>query len=376
MRVSQRPLRSADHAKLPLDRLLGESIERGAGVVHIEPEAHRAAVRVRADLQLQRFQSITREEYFVLWQNIADRFGVQQPEPFFEGSFPFTHEGDSLQIRVSMVPTPHGDSIALKINARGTKVLALDRLGLPDATLARLRAALTRTRGLVLVAGASGSGGTTTLLSILASLADGVRKLISIEDPIEVHLDGVQQIQVKVVREYPERSITFARALRAASLQNADVIGIGQLRDAETADTAMQAALSGALVVSRLHAPTAALAVARLKALGGGGEVADGLRTVIAQALLRRNCADCAQPAPPPAGAALADADRDELAPHARAGRGCAACHGTGVRGVLPIFELLEVDAARAGQPDALSASARRAVLSGAVPVTEYLKLL
>ena len=383
--------------KLPLDRLLAEAIERGAGMVHIEPEATRAAVRVRADLQLQRFQNITREDYFVLWQNIADRFGAVRPEPFFEGSFPFQHDGLAWLIRVSMVPTPHGDSIALKINNRETKVLPLDRLGLADHDLARLRAVLSRTRGLVLVAGPSGSGGTTTLLSALSSLADGVRKILSIEDPIEVHLEGVQQIQVKVMREYPERSVTFARALRATAMQNPDVIAIGKLRDAETANTAMQAALSGALVLSRLHAPGAALAITRLQALGGDRHLlADCLRAVVAQALLRRNCPDCVAPLETePAGLdAEPAADRAALVAAARQGRGCPACHGTGARGVLPVFELMPVEGeiARAVAANAtasaiqdlrtrdghesLEQAARRHVLTGAVPLSEYLKLL
>lgn len=353
--------------KLPLDRILAEAIERQAGVVHIEPDAARATVRLRADLSLQRFQTITREEYFVLWQNIADRFGAEQPEPFFEGSFPFALEGAQHLIRVSMVPTPHGDSIALKINSRDTKVLPLDRLGLPDPALTRLRAALARTRGLVLIAGASGSGGTTTLLSGLASLADGQRKLISIEDPIEVHLDGIQQIQVKLLREYPERSVTFARSLRAAAMQNPDVIGVSQLRDPETAASALQAALSGALVLSRMHAPTAALAVTRLAALVGSPHlVADCLRLVIGQALLRKICPNCA-------------------------GAGCPTCHGTGILGVVPVFELLPIEGevaravaagtsaaelARLSGHEPLAEAARKLVFAGTVPTTEYEKLL
>ena len=383
---------SRERPKLPLDRVLAEAIDRGAGMVHIEPDATRAAVRIRADLSLQRFQTITREEYFVLWQNIADRFGAEQPEPFFEGSFPFQVEGAQHVIRVSLVPTPHGDSIALKINSRETKVLPLDRLGMPERELARLRAALARTRGLVLVAGASGSGGTTTLLSCLASLADGQRKIVSIEDPIEVHLDGVQQIQIKVMREYPERSVTFARALRAAAMQNPDVIGVSQLRDAQTADTALQAALSGALVLSRVHAPDAALAVTRLAALGGAPQlIADCLRVVVAQALLRRNCAECAQRTSLPDDIALSATDRAELGAQAQAGRGCNACHGTGVAGLVPVFEVLPIEgevaravaagagavelAQRAGG-ESLAHAARRLVAAGTVPAGEYLKLL
>lgn len=363
---------SQPRPKLPLDRILAEAIERSAGVVHIEPDAARATVRIRADLSLQRFQTITREEYFVLWQNIADRFGVQQPEPFFEGSFPFQVEGAQHLIRVSLVPTPHGDSIALKINSRETKVLPLDRLGMPEAMLARLRGALTRTRGLVLIAGSSGSGGTTTLLSCLASLADGQRKLISIEDPIEVHLDGVQQIQVKVLRDYPERSITFARSLRATATQNPDVIGISQLRDPETAAAALQASLSGALVLTRLHAASAALAVTRLATLGGSPQlVTDCLRLVIGQALLRRNCPGCLAPAPFPDG--LREADRAELAA-AQQGTGCVSCHGTGVSGVVPVFELVVGD--RNAGHETLAGAARKLVLAGTVPPGEYAKLL
>jgi type II secretory ATPase GspE/PulE/Tfp pilus assembly ATPase PilB-like protein len=391
-----RPAGESGSMRLPLDRLLADTLEGGASHVHIEPETTGACVRVRCNLELKRFLTLSREEYFAVWQNIVDRFGSDRLDPFFEGSFPFNHEGESTVIRVSIVPTPHGDSIALKINSLRTKVLPLDRLGLARSDLARLEALMSRAHGLVVFAGPSGAGCTTTLLSALSFLHDGTRKVVSIEDPIEVHLEGIQQIQVKVVRDCPERSVTFARALHAASMQNADVIGIGQLRDRETADTALQASLSGVQVLSRVHAPTAALAVSRLHYLGASPQtLADSLRAVLAQALLRRNCASCSEPeAAERLAAALPPAVAAELEGRARRGRGCKQCHGAGASGVVPVFELLDTGAevshlvaerrtaseierhaVQEGMVP-LATAVRNLVLAGEVAVAEYVRRL
>jgi general secretion pathway protein E len=396
--MSQRTLKGLAEqpaSKLPLDRLLDAAIATGAGMIHIEPTGTGARLRLRSHLELRQYSTISREDYAVLWQNIVDRFGTEHLEPFFESSFPFTHERGTRLIRVSLMPTPQGEAITLKVNARQEDTCPLERLGIGALDLVRVQTQLAKPWGLVVMAGASGAGTTTTLLSLLGFLNDGTRKMLSIEDPIDVHLEGIQQIQVKVMREFPERSVTYERVLRAAALQNPDVIAIGQIRDGETASTALQAALSGALVLSRIHAPAAALAVSALLKLGTDPfTLADCLRTVLAQRLARRNCAACREPEALEERAQKLGRDLAEFAGHARVGRGCQQCRGLGCVGLMPAFELLPTEGeiptliaekrtaaqiqARAVEEGMtpLAATVRAGVLAGEVPIDEYLRWL
>lgn len=369
----------AEGHKLPLDRLLAEAADLGASRIHIEPDPAGGQVRMKASLQMFPARSLRREEYTTLWQNIMDRFGVERLEPFFEGSFAFTHGPSQRIVRVSIIPTPFGDAVTLKISAHPEGIRDVTGLGLRETDLERYWGTLARARGLILVTGHPGSGASTTFVSTLAALADGRTKIITIEDPIDIHLPGVQQIQVKVVAHHPERSVTFAKALRAASLQAPDVIAIGLVRDAEAATQAIQAALAGSLVLARLHAASAAQAIVRLASLSvPPALIADCLRAVLSQVLVRRNCPHCRRPVEredvsrrhpwidlaPLAGATLA------------AGAGCGVCQRTGLAGAVALFELLPAGgeiARRIAQGAATSDLTDLAIREGMIPVARQL---
>ncbi|MBI4861994.1 MAG: Flp pilus assembly complex ATPase component TadA [Candidatus Riflebacteria bacterium] len=379
-----------------MTRLLLDALGRGAAAIHIDPLPEGASLKIRSDLGLKQVGLLTRDEYVALWQNIADRFGAEGAEPFLEGSFNFRASGQSCQVRVSIVPTACGEAITLKLNSRETKALPLCRLGMTEATEQQFKRVLSGGRGLILVAAAPGQGGTTTLSSALTFLVDGPRNVISIEDPIEVSLAGAQQVQVKMVRDVPDRSVTFARALRAAALQDPDVLGLGLLRDAETMSAALSAALSGALTVARIHASGAALAVSRAVHLGAQRQLlADSLKLVVGQALTRKNCEHCAvEEDLRPIAKALPWTDVEPFKGRTRLGQGCERCQGRGHAGMIPFFELMPVTASssrlvaqgasaseiqdqaiRDGMVSMVSAIRQR-VLTGEVPLAEYVRHL
>ena len=376
-----------DTSRLLLGRFLSSALEVGGTVLHIEPDRDGAKLRIRSGLELRQFHTLTREEYGEIWQNLADRVGNEELTPFYDGSFPFGINGRHCRIRVSLVPTPFGESVTLKVNAREDKVLGLERLGLSPTSLVQLRNLLARNRGLLVVAAPPGSGGTTTWVSIMESLCDGTRKVVSIEDPIEVSLEGVQQIQIKSVRDCPDRSVTFERALRSVLLQDPDVLGISLLKDLSSGHAALSGALVGSLTVTRVHAYSATLALGRLLQLGIESTLlSDCLAAVLAQSLVRKNCPACSQPDP--------NRNLEGLKGKSSRGKGCEQCHGTGFSGLVAVFELLinstpiakliedrrsgrEIEGqARIEGMTPRASVVRTMVESGEVPLTEYLRIL
>ena len=249
-------------------------------------------------------------------------------------------EGRELDVRVSTLPTLHGESIVLRIlDARGARI-ELGSLGLAPDTLAALVTLAARPHGMLLATGPTGSGKTTTLYALLERVRTGREKIVSVEDPVEYELAGVAQVPVRTAV-----GLTFARALRSILRQDPDVLLVGEMRDPETAEICIQAALTGHLVLSTLHTNDAPSALTRLLDLSVADYlVASTVEAVLAQRLVRRVCDQCAEPTPP--GDVFLHAmaaDGIELTSVSR-GRGCAHCRGTGYRGRSGIYELLTVD--------------------------------
>ncbi|MGH7674511.1 MAG: GspE/PulE family protein, partial [Gemmatimonadales bacterium] len=248
-------------------------------------------------------------------------------------------EEREMDLRVSAVPTLYGESLVLRLLDRGGRPVGLEDLGMSPATLDRFRALAALPHGLLLATGPTGSGKTTTLYAALALRHTAAEKVITVEDPVEYHLGGVTQVPVN-----RKAGITFASALRSILRQDPDVLMVGEMRDAETAALATQAALTGHLVFSTLHTNDAVSATTRLLDLKVEPYlIAATLEAVLAQRLVRSICPECREPQP---------ADPHELAtlaPHGARlptlyrGRGCAACRHTGYRGRAGIFELLTV---------------------------------
>jgi len=318
--------------------LVENAIEAGASDIHIEPFEDTLRVRYRIDGILfdqesppRRLQAaVTSRVKLMAEMNIAER---RLPQ---DGRIRVTLHGNRVDIRVSTIPTVHGESIVMRLLDRGSVFLPLEKLGFGPRTLARFDALIRRPHGIVLVTGPTGSGKTTTLYGALDKINSSDRKIITVEDPVEYQLKGVNQIPVK-----PKIGLTFATGLRHIVRQDPDVILIGEIRDLETAEIAIQASLTGHLVFSTLHTNDAPGAITRLQDMGVEPYlIASVLEGVLAQRLVRRVCPACRVPDTP--GAADLGALGIEGAADVRLwrGRGCGECRGTGYRGRTGIYEL------------------------------------
>jgi general secretion pathway protein E len=244
-----------------------------------------------------------------------------------------------VDLRVSTIPTLHGESVVLRILDRGSVFMTLDRLGFPPEPLRQFNHLILNPYGMILVTGPTGSGKTTTLYAALEKINDPEKKIITIEDPVEYQLMGVNQIQVK-----PAIGLSFAQGLRHIVRQDPDVIMVGEIRDPETAEIAIHAALTGHLVFSTLHTNDAAGAVTRLSEMGiESFLISSTVLGILAQRLVRVICRECREPAATDPGILkeMGVTDPGFTVWH---GKGCEACNGTGYRGRTGIYELLLVD--------------------------------
>ncbi|MFA6986499.1 MAG: GspE/PulE family protein, partial [Arenimonas sp.] len=245
-------------------------------------------------------------------------------------------------VRISTMPTQWGESVVMRLLNRGGTTLKLDSIGMPTAMLARFRAILHRPNGLVLVTGPTGSGKTTTLYGALAELNTHERKLITVEDPVEYRLPGINQVQVN-----DKIDLTFAKVLRSALRQDPDVILVGEMRDTDTAQIGIRAAMTGHLVLSTLHTNDAASTPTRFLDMGVPSYmVASSIQVVLAQRLVRVICVSCTTPATltPTEHEWLRAELGDTVDAHRfHYGKGCPHCNGTGFRGRTGIFEMLEM---------------------------------
>ncbi len=267
--------------------------------------------------------------------NIAERFMPQ------DGHIQIHHRGSRVDIRVGTMPTKYGESLVMRLLEKTTKVQTPVELGLGDERAALLRRLVEKPHGLFLATGPTGSGKTTTLYSILQGIYTPEKKIITIEDPIEYELVGVAQIPVR-----PSRNFTFATGLRAILRQDPDIVMVGEIRDSETAEIAIRAALTGHQVFSTLHTNDAVGAVTRLIDMGVEAFlISSSLEGVLAQRLVRRICPGCRAEVPVPDGLRerLEALSGRLLGGKSFAGRGCDDCRGTGYKGRIGIFELLPV---------------------------------
>jgi general secretion pathway protein E/type IV pilus assembly protein PilB len=324
-----------------VQHLVEEAIRRRASDIHVEPLAKRLRIRLRIDGVLQETEAPPSQVQAALISRLKlmARMSLDEKRVPQDGRVQLEVAGRSVDLRASCLPTIHGESVVLRV-LEGTR-LALDwtTLGLwrDDAFL--LERAVGMADGLVLVTGPTGSGKTTTLYSCLHQLNRADRKIVTVEDPIEYQLTGINQVPVR-----PEAGMTFAAALRALLRQAPNVIMVGEIRDRETAEIALNAAQTGHLVFSTLHTNDAAGAVARLIDLGAKPYLlAATLRAIVAQRLVRRICPGCSRPAEPSAVELLTLGAAPEVAAGAnwRRGVGCSECLGGGYRGRLGIYEIL-----------------------------------
>jgi type II secretory ATPase GspE/PulE/Tfp pilus assembly ATPase PilB-like protein/CheY-like chemotaxis protein len=318
--------------------IIRDAITQGASDIHIEPGRRLGAVRYRVDgvlrkhmdLPMAALNRIISRVKVLSKLDIADRLRPQ------DGKARVQVRGRSYDLRVATIPAGGAEKCVMRV-LDSSAALSLDELEIPKNELDRLRGLLTHRSGIVVVTGPTGSGKTTTLYGALRELADGKVNIMTVEDPIEYELAGVTQTQV-----HTKQGMTFSSALRAMLRQDPDVILVGEIRDKETAVTAAQAAMTGHLVMTTVHANDAVSAVARLADLGlQYSTIAQTLRGAIAQRLVRRVCSACAEPV---RGQLTPDeqrlTDRHGTEPVVRA-VGCPECGFTGYRGRLPVNEVL-----------------------------------
>jgi MSHA biogenesis protein MshE len=260
-----------------------------------------------------------------------------------DGRFAIIVRDQPVDVRMSTMPTQHGESAVLRLLNQKSGLLGLDHVGMPADMLVRFRQIIRRSNAMVLVTGPTGSGKTTTLYAALSELNTVDKKIITVEDPVEYRLPGINQVQINEKIE-----LTFARVLRAALRQDPDIILVGEMRDEETAQIGLRAALTGHLVLSTLHTKDAISTPIRLIDMGAPPYmVATSLHAVLAQRLLRLVCESCAEPHQPD-GPELnwLTAHGDVGAGEARfkRGRGCSHCNGTGFLGRIGVYEMLEMN--------------------------------
>ncbi len=323
--------------------IVRDAYDAGASDIHLEASRDGLQARYRLDGVLtpaleppaELHQAVVSRIKLLAELDIAER---RRPQ---DGRIRVRLEDGELDIRVSTVPTMFGESVVLRLLDHGGRPVTLEELGMPPTVLARMDDLVRRPHGMLLVTGPTGSGKTTTLYAALSRRNSDLEKIITVEDPIEYQLAGVTQVPV-----HRQAGVTFASALRSILRQDPDVIMIGEMRDEETAEIAVQSAMTGHLVFSTLHTNDAVGALPRLLDLGIPAYlVAATVEAILAQRLVRRVCTECAEPYQPP----LADVERLACGEEFdgidfRRGIGCDACRGTGYRGRVGLFELLEMN--------------------------------
>ena len=349
-----------------VNNLLSQGVDLGASDIHVEPAEEQFSVRMRVDGVLhtrltqpvERFPAVASRIKLISGIDIAER---RLPQ---DGQMSTRISGREMDVRVSTVPCAFGESIVLRMLAKERDDLALGNLGMEPDHLRLFESWLHTSNGIVLVTGPTGSGKSTTLAAGLREIDDGIKKIITVEDPVEHKMPNITQIQT-----HAEIGYTFARALRAILRQDPDVIMIGEIRDLETAEIAIRSALTGHLVLSTVHTNDALSSFTRLIDMGVEPFlVVAPVRGVGAQRLVRKACTRCARPIDPPAllGERIEDIPARLLGDRWIRVEGCEACRRTGYRGRIGIYELVPVSAelqdlvVGGAKPDDLRTLARR----------------
>ncbi len=330
-----------------VNQLISRAVETRASDIHLEPFEDRLRVRYRYDgvLHEAENQPVRMTAAITSRLKIMARLDIAERRLPQDGRIKLAVRGTEIDFRVSTVPSLYGETVVLRVLDRSTVAFDYGKLGLAQTVITPWSRALELPNGIVLVTGPTGSGKTTTLYTGLLALNSIARKIVTVEDPIEYQLGGINQIQVK-----PQIGLNFSTLLRSILRQDPDVIMVGEIRDLETAQIAVQAALTGHLVLSTVHTNSAAATITRLRDMGLEDYLMTAvLRGVLAQRLVRRLCTECRDPIDAPAAMverfdlrAIAGPDRE---PRLWRPVGCAACRGTGYRGRQAIAEFLQPDA-------------------------------
>ncbi|MFV8818215.1 type II secretion system ATPase GspE [Haliea sp. E17] len=374
-----------------INAILSQAVREQASDIHIETFEDRLSVRYRVDGVLAEVLSPKRAlaPLLVSRLKVMAKLDIAEKRVPQDGRISVKIAGHAVDIRMSTIPSAHGERVVLRLLDTAAGQLQLTQLNMNEQVAEAYRRHLHSPHGIILVTGPTGSGKTTTLYAGLTHINETSRNILTIEDPVEYMLPGIGQTQVN-----PKVDMTFARGLRAVLRQDPDVVMVGEIRDLETAEIAVQASLTGHLVLSTLHTNTAIGAITRLADMGiEPFLISSSLLAVMSQRLVRLLCRDCREASP------ATEAERDMLYPGGLEGplelfhpRGCESCHHTGYRGRTGIYELIEVDEtlreliyagaseqamlahARKLYP-AMQADGRRRILAGETSLAEVMRV-
>lgn len=330
-----------------VNHIIAKALELGASDIHIEPRKGYVQVRYRVDGVLHDQNAIAQKLKAAICSRVKlmSKMDIAEMRLPQDGRIKFKMGKEDIDIRVSSLPTHFGEALVLRLLHKENVELDMDNLGFPASIRKRFESAIAMPYGMILVTGPTGSGKTTTLYAALNTINSPDRKIVTVEDPIEYQMDGVNQVQVQ-----PNIGLTFAHCLRTFLRQDPDVMLVGEIRDLETAEIAIQAALTGHVVFSTLHTNDAAGAITRLQDMGVEQFlIASSLIAVLAQRLVRRVCPECRKEVP------LSEEDRkhlsheldiplEEIRRSYYRGIGCKLCGGSGYRGRIGIYEFLPID--------------------------------
>ncbi|MEK7633878.1 MAG: ATPase, T2SS/T4P/T4SS family, partial [Patescibacteria group bacterium] len=385
--ISNVQLQQAPIAKI-VSTILDFSVKGRASDIHIEPEETRTKVRYRIDGILQEKLSLpkTIHEALVSRIKILSEMKIDEKRVPQDGRFTFKSKNDEVDLRVSTLPTVFGEKVVMRLLKKTGGIPTLTDLGFGGPQLKELEEGIAKPYGIILITGPTGSGKTTTLYSILSRLNKPTVNIVTLEDPVEYQIAGINQVQIN-----PQAGLTFATGLRAFLRQDPNIILVGEVRDKETTQLAIQAALTGHLVFSTLHTNNAATAIPRLIDLGAESFlIASVLTAILAQRISRKICPYCKEPyqASPEITANIKSVlgplfpKKYETSPiNLSKGKGCHECNQTGYLGRIAIFEILKVTSAinqhilRQDSAEAIEETAKK---EGFIKMVEdgYLKVL
>ncbi|ODW50787.1 MSHA biogenesis protein MshE [Vibrio parahaemolyticus] len=376
-----------------VNSMFEDAVQVGASDIHIEPDDKVLRLRQRVDGVLHEtiLNEVNIASALVLRLKLMAHLDISEKRLPQDGRFNIKIRGQSIDIRMSTLPTQYGESVVMRLLNQSSGLRPLEESGLPPELLARLRRQLSRPHGMILVTGPTGSGKTTTLYGALSELNEPGKKIITAEDPVEYRLPRITQVQIN-----SKIDLTFSRVLRTFLRQDPDIILIGEMRDQETVEIGLRAALTGHLVLSTLHTNDAVDSALRMIDMGAPGYlVASAVRAVVAQRLVRRVCPDCKTQDHLDESRQqwLAGRFPNQVGVTFHKGAGCQNCNLTGYRGRIGVFEMLELEhemmdklrandavgfaqaARRSENYKPLLASAMELALQGAVSLDEVMTL-
>jgi len=329
-----------------LQKIFEEAISTKASDIHIEPDE--AVLRIRQRIDGVLVEQVMNEKRIagalVVRLKLMSNLDIAEKRLPQDGRFNLRVSGRNIDVRLSTMPVQFGESVVMRILDHTEGVRSLESVGLPEVYIRRFRHIITRPHGLVLVTGPTGSGKTTTLYGALSELNTAEKKIITVEDPVEYRLPRISQVQV-----HEKIGLDFSTVLRATLRQDPDILLVGEIRDADSAEIALRAAMTGHLVLSTLHTNDAVTSALRLVDMGVDPYlVASSLKAIVAQRLVRRVCESCAQPHEMDVQEKTLlrslTRDHDLSTTNFRKGAGCSHCYNTGYRGRIGVFELLEIN--------------------------------